>query len=110
MNFALFVLATIGMTHIIVDSSIFSPVRSLLEKILPSYVYKVFECYQCSGTWCGFFIGWTLLVYPFDFDLVTKIGIVFSCGCAGSFLSTLAATFLNYLEARSIVDLGEEEE
>lgn len=101
MNLFLFSLSVIGMTHIIVDSSIFSPIRGLFEKILPKYLYKILECYQCSGTWCGFALGWAIV----DKDPF----VVFACGCAGSFLSTLAATFLNYLEARSVVDIDLDE-
>lgn len=102
MNLFLFVLAVIGMTHIIVDSSLFEPVRNLLSKILPKYLYKILECYQCAGTWCGFGLGWAIVSRDWF--------VVFACGCAGSFLSTFAATFLNYLEARSVIDIDLDDE
>jgi 1-aminocyclopropane-1-carboxylate deaminase/D-cysteine desulfhydrase-like pyridoxal-dependent ACC family enzyme len=107
MSFLLFSLAVIGMTHIIVDSSIFRPVRELLKRVLPSSISSVFDCYQCAGTWCGFLLG---------FLLVSKDPIIiFSCGMAGSFLANLAANLLNvgvskaqYYEANAVVNFQEE--
>ena len=94
MNFLLFILATIGMSHIVVDSSLFAPVREWLGKKIP-FIGKIMDCYQCSGTWCGFVMGALLISY----DPI----IIFACGCAGSFLSNFAAMVMNYIEAKSIV-------
>jgi hypothetical protein len=91
----LFVFGVIGMTHIIVDSGIFMPVRNWLKTLLPVYIYKIVECYQCSGTWCGFVVGWMVMG--------DSVFTVLACGFAGSFLASWAATYLNYLEAKSIV-------
>lgn len=104
MDFGLIVLsllAVIGMTHIIVDGTIFLPVRNFLKKWLPSKVYQLFECYQCCGTWCGFFIGWLLF---------GTWSAVIAVGFAGSFVATWGATYLNYLEAQTLVNLGDEED
>lgn len=98
----LFILSSIGLTHIVVDGSIFQPIRDVLKKILPTKVYTVFECYQCAGTWCGLICGamlfevtvWNLLVSAF----------------AGSFLSTWSITYLNYLEARTLIDINEKDD
>lgn len=88
------------MTMIIVDSSILAPFRELLRKTLPEKLYKLVECYQCTGFWSGIVCGLILIdINPF---------IVFMCGCAGSAASTFWATYLVYLEARSYVDLKEE--
>lgn len=93
----LFAFGTIGMTHIIVDSSLFAPVRDWLKRVMPEYISKVFNCYQCCGTWCGFLAGAITLTYnPF---------LLLLCGCAGSFLSYLAAIYLTYLEAQSVVNI-----
>ena len=100
-DFLLFALSVIGMTHIIVDGSIFQGVRDVLKKWLPTKLYRLFECYQCTGTWAGFFLGYFLLHY-------TDLFAIFACGCAGSFLATWAATDLNYLEARIIVSIEED--
>ena len=93
----LFFLASIGMTHVVVDGSIFSWLRSLAVKYLPKRISAIFSCYQCAGMWCGFLLGYFII----DKDPIK----VFACGCASSFLSMLAATFLNYLEAQTIISL-----
>ena len=98
----LFAFSVIGMTHIVVDGSVFQPLRDLLQKILPEKLYQLFNCYQCCGAWCGFICGAILLsLNPL---------VIFLCGCAGSFLATWGATYLNYLEAKTIIDLGDDEE
>lgn len=80
LNFFLFILATIGMTNIIVDSNLFQPVRNWLKKVLPEKMYELVECHQCCGTWCGFFCGAFLISWhPMH---------IFFCGCAGSFLAS----------------------
>ena len=90
----LFVFAVIGMTHIIVDSNLFAPVRDWLKTRLPEKVYWVMECYQCCGTWCGFLLALALLSYnPL---------IIIAGGFAGSFLASWAAFHLNYIEARTM--------
>lgn len=99
-NLILFLLGVVGMTMIIVDSSIMAPVRDLLQKILSEKVYKLFECYQCMGFWTGITGG--LILMGSD-GLV-----VFMCGCAGSAASSFWATYLNYLEAQSFIDLGDD--
>jgi hypothetical protein len=97
----LFTFGVIGMTHIIVDSSIFAPVRDWMKNHIFERIYRLFECYQCTGAWCGSLLGAFLISHdPWA---------IFAAGCAGSFLATFAATFLNYLEARSIIDIGDEE-
>ncbi len=99
MNFILFLLAVIGMTHILVDGSIFKPVRDWLKTLLPSSFYTLFECYMCMGFWCGLFLGFFMLSHD--------VCHVFAAGCAGSFLANFGSILLNYFLARSIVDLDE---
>lgn len=100
-NLFLFVVSTIGMAHIIVDSSIMEFFRNFVkyatEKIgIPSFG-GVVDCYLCCGTWCGFFMGAIWMSFnPFE---------VFSCGCAGGFLANFAAVMLNWIESSTIVNL-----
>jgi hypothetical protein len=95
-----FSLAVIGLTNIIVDpAAIMQPTRDFIEKRCHPWINKLVSCYQCSGTWVGFFCGYVILSH----DLL----IVFLSGMAGSFLATFAATLLTYIEARSIVDTHE---
>lgn len=90
----LFVLASIGMTHIIIDGSIFQPFRNWIKQNLPEKISKLFECYMCCGFWCGMIIG---------FGIVSQNPIeVFACGCAGSILSQTTAILLNLFEAAII--------
>lgn len=98
----LFIFSVIGMTNIIVDpATIMKPVREFIQKNCHPWLDKLVSCYQCSGTWVGFFCGYILISQ--------NLSIVFLCGMAGGFLATLSATYLNYLEARSIVGIEDNE-
>lgn len=98
----IFSFAVIGLTNIIVDpATIFAPVRELIEKSGIKWLSKLVSCYQCTGAWAGFLCGYLV----FDADPST----VFCSGMAGSFLATFSAIYSNYLEARSILGVGEDE-
>lgn len=101
-NLFLFIFGTIGITHIIVDSDM--PIILWFKKLVSksSFLTKLLGCYQCTGTWVGFFSSYML--FP-DIDLWQ----IFIAGCAGSFLANTAAIFLNYVEARTIISLSDEE-
>jgi len=97
--FLLFILGVIGITHIVVDSKLFAPLRDWLGKPggwLRSKVYQIVTCYQCCGTWVGLALG--LLYYE------NLLYVVLSAGL-GSVLSNLMAQFMNYLEAGTLVNL-----
>lgn len=100
----MFVLSTIGMTHIIVDGSIFEKFRESVKKIakickMPK-LGSVVDCYLCCGTWCGFLMGFIWLTYdPFR---------IFACGCAGGFLANFGTVLLNWIEASTLVNLPED--
>lgn len=101
-KFMLFCFGVIGATHILVDGNIFSWLRGLLQKILPDSIYHLFTCYQCMGTWVGFLFGYWLLSQEWQIVLVA--------GGAGSFLATVAALLLNYLETSTMLDVDEDED
>lgn len=107
----LFVFGSIGLTHIIVDSAIFAPIRSWLQKILPVFVYKIFECYQCAGQYTGWFLGGLLFGIPLLIaekpDYYAAVVYTFVAGFASSFLSYVSAAMLTYFEANSIVPTNE---
>jgi len=97
----MFVLSTIGMCHIIVDGSIMEWFRVLTKNVATKLNFSklggIVDCYLCCGTWCGFLMGFIWLTdNPFQ---------IFACGCAGGFLSNLAAVFLNWIESATIVNL-----
>ena len=57
-NLLLFLLSVIGFTHIIVDpATIMKPFRNFVTKYGSEWINKLFSCYQCCGTWVGFFCG-----------------------------------------------------
>lgn len=96
----LFVFSVIGLTNIIVDpATIAQPLRDLIEKRCHPWLNKLVSCYQCSGTWVGFLCGYLLIS--------DEAAAVFMCGMAGSFLATFSATYLNYLEAKSIINVDD---
>lgn len=94
-----FALAVVGMTHIIVDSNLFAPIRDWIkgrsEAKFFGFLSRIIECYQCCGTWVGFFAAfWLLSWHP----VVVLLG-----GCAASFLAYSAAVLLTYFESHSVV-------
>jgi hypothetical protein len=105
-EFFLFVLGVIGMTHILVDASIFESLRKFIDAKLPEKVAKVIHCYQCTGFWSGVFCGW--LAFP-DGGGITW-GQLFLAGCAGSILANFMALYMNYLEAKTVITLPADKE
>lgn len=100
----IFILSTIGMTHIIVDGSIFESFRNSIKDAakflkMPK-LGSVVDCYLCCGTWCGFLMGLIWISQdPFK---------IFACGCAGGFLANFATVLLNWIEASTLVNLPDE--
>lgn len=109
-SFMMFVLSTVGMTHIIVDGSILQWFRDALKTISQAIkmpkLGSVVDCYLCAGTWCGFLMGWIWMAPPYN----SNLWFVFACGCAGGFLSNSAAVLLNWMEAATIVNLPDQNE
>lgn len=106
-EFLIFVFSTIGMTHILVDGSVMEPFRnfmkSMAERLKSPKLGELIDCYLCTGTWCGFLMGAVWFVQV-ELSVVCLLK-VFGCGCAGGFLSNLAAMVLNYLEAGTLVNM-----
>lgn len=102
-----FCLATIGLTQLIVESYIFNTPREWLKEKLPDRISKLLDCHQCSGTWSGFLIGSFTVTGSFGF--FGNFLIILASGCAGAFLGTWSATYLNYMEAKTIISLDDDE-
>lgn len=100
-NIILFALAAVGMTHIVVDGVILEGMRNWLQRHLSERVYQVFECYQCAGFWCGMIAGYFTVAMFMPWW--TQAPITFFCGCAGSYLSAVAAIHMNVLETRTVI-------
>jgi hypothetical protein len=96
----------IGITHIIVDpATIMQPFRDWSNKNMPQWFNKLVGCYQC----CGFWIGAIFACFMYDLNSWCYLPILFFAGGGlGSVLSTLMAAVMNWLEANSIIDLGDD--
>jgi len=105
MDLVLFVLSVVGMTLIVVDGSILQKFRDFVKYLsnkmkMPS-LGTIVDCYLCSGTWCGFLMGFVWISSnPLK---------IFACGCAGAFLANSAAILLNWVESATIVNLPNSE-
>ena len=94
-KFLLFILASVGLTQVIIDSKIGEWFRNLMKKLLSEYWYTIFECYMCCG-WSSFLI----CSIPFYFEVSWwTIGVMLSCAFAGSVVSTAYSTVMNFIEA-----------
>lgn len=88
MNLILFILAVIGLTHIVVDAEISEPVHKWIEPRCP-VIARIMDCYQCAGFWCGLALGPVVSWNPLPWLV---------CGFAGSFLAQLGWLVLDSLE------------
>jgi uncharacterized iron-regulated membrane protein len=93
----LFMLASIGMTNIIVESYIFSGIRDFVKKWFPEKISRVLDCHTCSGFWCGIICG------IFCFWPNISVLQIFCCGCAASFLASFFYYLTSLIEAKSVV-------
>ena len=110
MEFLLFVLAVIGLTHIMVDSSFMDPFRvwareHFPEKVLWLHPREMVDCYQCMGTWCGWFLGLLFSFLMLNTSWIVALLVTFFCGFAGSFLASVGANVIMWLQANSVIDV-----
>lgn len=89
MTLLLFILAVIGLTHIVVDSEIAEPAHEWAKAHWP-WLGRMMDCHQCAGFWCGLVLGPVVSWNPL-------LWVV--CGFAGSFLAQLGYWTLDALEA-----------
>jgi hypothetical protein len=85
MDLVLFLLGTIGLTHIIVDSKIVAPVRDWLAGYGWARLHTLVLCYQCCRAHVRFWLGLLCWLNPV------------LAGGATSFLALLGASFINCL-------------
>lgn len=110
MNFLLFVLATVGLSHIIVHGSIFQPIKQWLSDKGYKRILDMTNCYQCSGFWSGFLVSIIMFILG---SLPTGFGFLFHAvvyGFAGSFVSDAAGTILDWLKFYPGVNIPQQEE
>jgi len=91
----IFILATLGITFIIVIHYIFKWLRDYLLKINPSFLGKGIKCPACMGFWCGMFVRIIqILHYHYTFDLSLLL-----YGFIGSFMC-----YITYLLIKPLIN------
>lgn len=116
-EFAFFILASVGMSHIMVDGSIFNSFKSWLSmdsdnkfmklsKWIRTKILELFNCYQCSGLWSGVITGMLfsaagIEVFSHDMSYLSFAITWFCFGCVTSLLSVTAAVVLTWIQAKS---------
>ena len=132
-NLLLFLISAMGLTHIIVDSSIAEKPVEWLKKKLPDKILwfnpkEALDCHQCTGFWAGLFCSAIFGIPWVEFGLIVNasnwagwISLLvvwavwvflrwFLCGCASSVVCLWVSHYFTYLQARAIIDLGDMEE
>ena len=101
----------VGMTVIIVESSIFVPIKNFMKKFMFQSFMKMMDCHQCCGFWSGIFIS-IFFLSPFSnlfgnwFSLVQILGKMFASGCAISLLSVFWASLMMLIESKTVINNG----
>lgn len=96
MMFLAFILASVGLTMIVVDGAIFAKWRGWIVQKGPDWLKKLVSCYQCAGWWLSLLVG--SFMQPFVGHLCWIVGTI-ACGFIGSYCAMFAAALLNYLDA-----------
>jgi hypothetical protein len=97
----LFALASVGLCHVVVDSSLMAPVKDYLGARGWQRLVRILNCYQCAGFWSGIVAGLVLLLGQW----VPYLHLLLY-GLAASFLGPLAAVFLGYLNTLTSAAAG----
>lgn len=97
MMFTLFIFATIGLANIMVHGKIMDVIglRPWLQKHMPPKWFQLFECYECSGVWAGWFCGLFFCLsgeFPW--------AILLMCGFAGSVFAQTYTDIMYYLRSK----------
>ena len=134
-SFFMFCIATVGLTLIITQGSIFRPFRQFFgdwaEKIQErreqrtlatgkissrscvEWFNELINCAQCTGFWAGLFCG--LLLVPVreiinDPSPCYKLLLLLCCGFGGSFLAPLGSNLIDWVFYRKMNALRQLEE
>src|SRR5438128_2422514 len=97
MHILFFLVACIGLTHIIIDSSIFAKARGwIIDKKIP-WLTELLSCYMCCGLHVSILLSF---VYnPLDIPWYLSMWM---CGFAGSYAAMFGAAVLNWLDSPMI--------
>jgi len=92
-NFIVFLLMTIGMTHIIIDGSIFNTPRNWIFSKNIKWLNELLSCYMCVST----HVSWFLCIFVWNPLSLPWYQSIIVCAFAGSFASVLGASLINFL-------------
>jgi len=95
MMILLFIMATVGMTNVIIWGKIMDllGIRPWLKRTLKSDWYELFECHECTGWWCGLIMGALLISWnPLVF---------IPCAFAGAFLGRFYLEISQFIESKT---------
>lgn len=99
MIWLLVILAGVGLSHLIVDGSIFARPRGWIVEKGPDWLKKLVTCYQCTGFWTGLVAGLMSGVVTNENGwLASLVVLPLLYGFAVSYLSMAGAAALNYLD------------
>lgn len=107
MMFLLFVFATIGLANIMVHGKILEVIglKCWLQKRMSPDWYQLFECYECSGVWAGWFCG----VF-FCLADVFPWWLILMCGFAGSVFAQTYTDLMYYVRSKIEFTVGRDDE
>jgi hypothetical protein len=115
---AFMLVGMVGVTHIIVDGSIFAPMRRRLKKsqarIFGHPIYDMVSCHQCMGMWVGLFC-WPMTIPFWGIEIGWMIvplipGVAILSGGAVSILSVGARALIDWLHLNISIPLDFEED
>lgn len=106
LNFVMFLLATIGLTNILVHGKVLDEIK-LFGSTLREYMYTwkfteaLFSCYECTGFWAG-------IVCSFIFFSPTWY-FVLACGFIGSVVCQTYTDLIYWLRSLIKFELQDDE-
>lgn len=96
MEFIFFILISYGITNIIIFGSIFEKLRTILNKISPKLLGKLFSCPLCLSFWVG--VGLSLIIStPITYN-INHYTLLFLTGCLTSGCVWLIHTIQEFFE------------
>lgn len=103
-----FVFGSIGMTQIIVESTLSKNIKDKVKKYTPSFLMPVTDfflsltgCYQCTGFWAGMFISAIMLI-PCA-ESYWDYGKIFVGGCFSSCICPFWTSILLYIDSKTVI-------
>ncbi len=70
LDFVLFLMAAVGLSHLLADGSIFAPFKFWLngKGWFGAKIVEMMNCYQCNGFWSGLVLA--LLAWAFGYTIL----------------------------------------